>query len=320
MLYNEIAKKRDIFVLYTQMASASRNADFYNAEAEFKYAFWHNLNLWQKTKFLFSLFRAEEVIIGGWDNRLNWLLAFLLPRKRNSVVVESSILESVVTGWKAWLKKIFLSRISKAYCSGVSNAELMRKLHFKGEIVITRGVGLYRRQETPQFVEKIEPIAKFLYVGRLSPEKNLKFLISVFNELPEYQLTIAGFGPLEKMLKSFAGKNITFAGAIPNAELPDVYKNHDCFVLFSKSESWGLVVEEAMNNGLPVILSEHIGCAAEIVSDGENGLIVPLNDKDALKSAVKKMCDLKNYNYMRKNVCSRDYAEIERQQIECYLR
>ena len=67
---------------------------------------------------------------------------------------------------------------------------------------------------------------------------------------------MVGFGRIEAQLKAAAGKNIKFIGAVDNKDLPAVYRANDVFVLPSVSETWGLVVEEALNNGLPVLLSD----------------------------------------------------------------
>ena len=64
---------------------------------------------------------------------LFWIILFFSPKQLNALVIESSIHESSVTGFKGFLKKIFLSRISKAYCSGRSQVSILDKLNFRGE-------------------------------------------------------------------------------------------------------------------------------------------------------------------------------------------
>jgi glycosyltransferase involved in cell wall biosynthesis len=69
--------------------------------------------------------------------------------------------------------------------------------------------------------------------------------------------------------------------------LPDAYAAADLFVLPSKlHETWGLVVSEAMNFGLPVVVSDKVGCAADLVHPGRNGVIVPHDDAGALAHAI----------------------------------
>lgn len=94
------------------------------------------------------------------------------------------------------------------------------------------------------------------------------------NTLPSLRLTIVGFGEQEDELRALAGANVTFAGAVNNKRLPEIYQAHDVFILPSKSEPWGLVVEEALNNGMPVIVSDRVGCHKALIN-AQNGLVFP---------------------------------------------
>ncbi len=188
----------------------------------------------------------------------------------------------------------------------------------KKTVVKTGGVGLYRRVPQPPF-EARERVKNFLYVGRLSPEKNLIFLIRAFSKLPELTLNIVGFGPQEAELKAIAGKNVVFHGAVANAELPKFYQANDVFVLPSKSEPWGMVVEEALNNGVPVLVSDSVGCAEEIVRNEENGIIFRNDDDANFFAAVNRMCIADFYNTLRRNIAAQNPESIERLQVEAYL-
>jgi glycosyltransferase involved in cell wall biosynthesis len=246
-----------------------------------------------------------------------WIAAFYPKSSKKSVVIESSILESVSSGFKGLIKKIFISRISLAYVSGQSQKELLQKLHFKGRIIITKGVGIFNVRPQPQFII-VKEVSKFIYVGRLSPEKNLRYLIETLNELPYLSLSIIGYGPQESFLRSIAGPNIIFYGAVPNAELYKVYQSNDVFILPSISEPWGMVVEEAINNGLPVIVSDRVGCGSEIINEN-NGIIYNSSVHDDLKRAILKMLDIDYYNSLRHNISKMNFEMIAEEQVRCYL-
>ncbi len=85
-------------------------------------------------------------------------------------------------------------------------------------------------------------------------------------------LEVFDFVLTEEELKAMAKQNVHFLGAINNKELSGYYQKMDVFVLPSLIEPWGLVVEEALNNGLPVIVSDRVGCAEEII-DESNGIV-----------------------------------------------
>lgn len=317
-LFNEVNKKIPILVLFTGHAADGRNADFYKGNIEFDYI---NLDkgFIKNSCLLIKLLRKNirEVILSGWDNIYMWLPLLFSPKRKNSVLVESSIHESQVKGIKGIIKKLFVNRCSKAYVPGKSNAYLVKSLGFDGTLIKTRGCGIFNYIAQPQY-EAREKVQRFIFVGRLAEVKNLKFLISVFNELPEFTLDIVGFGPLEKELMAMAANNIVFHGAVDNEALPSRYGEADVFILASRSETWGIVVEEALNNGLPVIVSDKVGCAEELVNES-NGLIFKSNDADSLKEAINKISDIDYYNKLRLNISKLDFEKIEKEQIECYL-
>lgn len=321
-LYNLVAARRKILVIFTGCGASERNADFCNRPIGFDVRDLSRNGFWGR---LISVGRLivgcnyDELIISGFAEPAYWLAAMLSPKSKNSAVVESSYLESTVHGIKGALKRLFFKRTSKVYVSGAAQRKLVERLGFDGEVVVTRGVGVFNVVAQPEY-RPATKVSKFLYVGRLAPEKNLFRLIEVFGRLREFTLTIVGYGPLEQELRSAAGSNITFAGPIDNSLMPDIYRLHDVFVLPSKSEPWGLVVEEALNNGLPVAVSDRVGCAEEIVRHMENGVVFRYDDSDSLARALVQMADVQLYNRMRKNIAMMDFDAIEKYQVDCYCR
>jgi glycosyltransferase involved in cell wall biosynthesis len=320
-LLNRIAENRKIYAIFLKDNYTERNIDFIKGDRNFDYVSLEGKNFVSRTYTLIKLLRNlqyQRLMICGWDNILYWFSAFLSPRKKNAIVVESSIFESKTDGLKGFYKKVFLTRITKSFVSGKAQEELVQKLNFKGKSVITKGVGVFQTVKQPPYYPR-EQVKNFIFVGRLSSEKNLDFLVRTFNELPDYNLNIVGYGPLEANLKEIASKNILFHGAIDNSLLPSYYSENDVLILPSLSEVWGLVVEEALNNGLPVIVSDKVGCASEIIIPDYNGIIFSLSEADSLTKAIKKMSDLKFYNKLRWNISQMDYEKIVQHQVNSYL-
>lgn len=319
-LFTEISMHIKICVIFTGAAYHQRNADFYRGEQSFK-----NITLPKgfrnQIKVINSFLNEnefDEIIFGGWDTKITWYTILRTPKSKNSCIFESSINESGITGAKGLIKKIFLSRLHKAYPSGILQAELLTTLKFKGDIVEYGGCGILNYQPQPAYEER-NYVKNFIFVGRLVPVKNLQMLISVFNKLPQFTLTIVGFGPLEAELKELANENIKFTGAIDNIELPKYYKNADVFLLASYSEPWGLVVEEALNNGIPVIVSDHVGCHKDLVTS-ETGLVFKSNNETDLMKAVLKICDIKLYNKLREGVSKLDFSARAERQVNSFLK
>jgi len=320
-LFNRIAKSRKIFVIFLKDHHSDRNADFYTGGRNFDWILLNRKLLINKIIILIRLLRSSDyrsLIIGGWDNVLYWISAFISPRSKNAVVVESSIIESKTNGLLGILKRVFLSRISKSYTPGKAHKKLMQKLHFKGTIIITKGVGISNFSKQPAYNAK-EQVKNFIFVGRLSREKNLEYLVNTFNKFPDYILNIIGYGPLESKLKKIALKNIKFHGAIENSLLTNYYLENDALILPSLSETWGLVVEEALNNGLPVIISENVGCLYDIIIPDYNCRVFSLSESNSLQKAILRMTDINYYNNLRRNISKMDFEEAAELQVRSYL-
>lgn len=146
------------------------------------------------------------------------------------------------------------------------------------------------------------PVA--LYVGRLTVTKGIRFLVESFKEVilkvPDAKLAIAGSGSkyeeadIKSRIKALGLENcVIFLGQVSEEELPEVYAASDVVVLPSLVEGFGLVLLEGMAAGRPVVASR-LGPIEEIVTDGEEGYLVPKGDAQALAKAISSILVDKN--------------------------
>lgn len=131
---------------------------------------------------------------------------------------------------------------------------------------------------------------KLLYVGRVSKEKNLQFLIRILQQLwacyPELYFIVVGDGPyLEEMQQSLAGRPCLFTGYLTGEDLSAVYASSDLFVFPSTTDTFGNVVLEAQASGLPVLVADQGGPRENIIP-GETGLVLPAQDEEAWITAI----------------------------------
>ncbi|MGB0712933.1 MAG: glycosyltransferase family 4 protein [Gammaproteobacteria bacterium] len=131
-----------------------------------------------------------------------------------------------------------------------------------------------------------------LYVGKLMARKGILELLEAYAELPEEQrpyLLVVGSGEMESEARTRAGalEHVRFAGFRNQGQLPAYFALAQLFVIPSRDEQWGVVVNEAMNGGCAVIASDECGSAPELVIEGETGFIYPAGDHEALVGALR---------------------------------
>lgn len=146
-----------------------------------------------------------------------------------------------------------------------------------------------------------ESVRIVLHVSRLVESKRSLDLIeaaSIANKRgARLHVVCAGAGPLEGQVKARAtalGLPLTMLGFVNQSELPSLYAAADVLALTSDAaETWGLVVNEAMAAGLPAIVSQAAGCAADMIEEGLTGFSYPCADLAALATALERARDLR---------------------------
>jgi glycosyltransferase involved in cell wall biosynthesis len=137
-----------------------------------------------------------------------------------------------------------------------------------------------------------------LFSGRLVPQKGVFDLLDAYAKLEsdirsQVGLVFAGDGfcrtELEQQAKRISPGVICFTGFAHRENLAGLYALAEALVLPTHSDPWGLVVNEAMACGLPIIVSNVAGCSADLVKDGWNGYIVPPRDADKLSLAINSL-------------------------------
>ena len=135
-----------------------------------------------------------------------------------------------------------------------------------------------------------------LFAGKLESKKAPDVLLEAFlqrqRETHEH-LVFVGTGPLESALRerSIGKPNVHFLGFQNQSKMPLVYRLGEVFVLPSRGpgETWGLAINESMASGRPVIVTDRVGCAPDLVVRGGSGLVVPAESVPALASAITEL-------------------------------
>lgn len=136
---------------------------------------------------------------------------------------------------------------------------------------------------------------RFIYVGRLEEGKGILMLLAAFRRCVErgapVALDVVGSGSLSDVAARDAAElpGLTAHGRLEGQALLDVYAAADVLVCPSLVENWGLVVNEAMAAGIPVIATRSVGCVDDLVEHGVTGLLANTGDPDSLADAMEWM-------------------------------
>lgn len=131
-------------------------------------------------------------------------------------------------------------------------------------------------------------LLEFIYVGGVKELKGISYLLRAFEAIPREQafLTVVGqYNPTDEDISPYV-EIVNFTGSVIHSEVPSLLKKADVFIFPSLGEGMSLAAIEAAACGLPLILSENSGLK-ELITDGKNGFIVPIQSSDALIEKVE---------------------------------
>ena len=280
-------------------------------------------------------FRPDVINLTGYYDLAQ--LAVLAWARLNGVRVimqnESTAVDHQRGSWKERFKRTVFSQCDGFFCFGEQSARYLTnlgvpisKILLRKNAVDNQALRMAYDQALPtrlqqQLALSLKP-NNFLFVGRLIAFKNLPMLLACFAEArqqaPEatdWGVILLGDGPeqarLEQQIKSL---NLTDAVRLlpgrPWFRVPDVLALASVLVLPSTSEPWGLVVNEAMACGLPVLVSNRCGCVPDLVHDGQNGFVFDPGQAAALTYHLVQ--------FMRKRVDREQLARSAEQSIAAY--
>ena len=319
-LFLGLSKLYDIKFLFTQeKGNIAKNVKELN---ELNYEILPNLKLFPQPypqnvslNVLLKLIKDKDnydIVIWG-DNLLfeGWVSFFISKLLRKPFILWSDSWDW--PGHRSSLNRIVLPLINfvKKHSNACVVHGIKHKEHFislgtpSDKIFVVGSVSIVN-EESKDIIQK-ETIREklglrnkkiILFVGRLIKRKGAQYLIKAFSKLKEYRddisLIIIGDGDCKKELQILCEnlgmeKDVHFLGWIKNERLAPYYSLCNVFVLPASAEPWGLVLNEAMSLGKPVISTTGVGAAYDLIKDGVNGFTVPEKDVDALYNAMKKI-------------------------------
>ena len=270
---------------------------------------WREANKFQLSRMLWrrlSTLDPEVVLVPGYYT-LPAIAAAVWARVHGAASVlmtESTEGDHRRSFWKERIKGFGLRVLFDwAVAGGKAHRDYLQQLGFP----VNRVAGYYDVVDNRFFAEGTQKLREdtsaatqpyFLYVGRLAMEKNVATLLASWLDYRKaggaWPLVLVGDGPEAASLKAAAAaspytEDVLFPGLKASHALLPYYAFAGCFVLPSSREPWGLVVNEAMASGLPVLVSDVCGCGPDLVGEGLNGFSFSPADSAALTSLLHRM-------------------------------
>ena len=292
---------------YRKVSLFSEATDQYPAKAQLQRAFWSAL----------EQAGPDVVAVNGWNNFGSLVAADCCLRRGIPMVVmsESARQDEPRTWWKEMIKRRIVALYSAALVGGQRHIEYLVQLGmprdriFTGYDVVDNDYFARRTLEIRNSKFEIRkqyglPENYFLASARFIEKKNLPTLIRAYAAYrqkseasgnPPWDVVLLGDGPLREALKSQLStlnlhRHVRLPGFKQYDELPVYYALAKAFVHASTTEQWGLVVNEAIASGLPVIVSNRCGCVPELVQG--NGFTFEPTDEHELVSRLLQMASL----------------------------
>jgi glycosyltransferase involved in cell wall biosynthesis len=258
--------------------------------------------------------RADVALLTGWQEfpLVQWLRCARSHRIPTIMRGESNLLRPRRLASQVWHRYILekcdavitIGTANQAFYEhyAVSRARMFSAPYFVDNeyFAAAARVAQSSRQDTRKQWGVSADTVCFCFVGKLEHKKRVLVLLKALavaraRSARPLHLLVVGAGEQQVQARHVVETDhlpVTFAGFLNQGEIAQAYDASDCLVLPSDAgETWGLVVNEAMACARPAIVSDHVGCQLDLVQDGVTGFVVPLDNVEALASALCKAAE-----------------------------
>jgi len=325
-VFNALARRNDIdlhVIFLAETDETQRQWQVHKDEIKFSYeVLWswrhrfgryHCLLNWGMRAAL-ARFSPDVIVCGGYNYIASWATLWWAHRHQVPLLlwVESTARDrrgghALVESLKTW----FIRKCQGFVVPGRASFQYLRNYGMSAETIFTAPNAVDTeffasgaeavRCDAPRQRQKLNlPLHFFLFAGRLVPEKGVFDLLEAYmSQIPELRshwgLVFVGNGPalpgLQERSAGLPAGAVQFAGFVQREQLTTYYGLADVFIFPTHTDTWGLVINEAMACELPVITSSAAGCADDLVQEGWNGYVFPAGDIAQLAEIMKRIAD-----------------------------
>lgn len=263
----------------------------------------------------------DAVLIQGWQHYGMVKAAWLAKRAGLRVLMRCEATDHVAAseGLKRWVRervvRFLLNRVDVCLAIGTHNRNFYRTRNIPMEHIVAMPYCVdndhFRAKAQATNIQALRadlllsderPV--ILYASKLMARKYADVLLEAYRRLPEPRpyLLFVGDGELRAGLEQTVNihglDDVRFLGFRNQNELPAFYALADIFVLPSVNETWGLVINEAMNAGCAIIATDQVGSAADLVQNEKNGFVIPAQDVIALTESLRACMERERFRHM----------------------
>lgn len=312
--FNELGKLCDLTVLFERVSSVDREVSWHNyIFTNFKGIFLKGVKF-RNDKAISLDFQKyindrsyDHIVIGGYATptsalAINYLKIKKIPFTLN---IDGGMISENESNFKKSIKKYFISSASAWLSTGEVGSNYLeyyganRKKIFNYPFTTLKEIDMLNhilnKDDKNKLRKKLglEGNRIILTVGQFIHRKGFDILINACSQIPsDTAIYFVGGSPTKEYLElrdTLQLNNIHFVGFKPKDEILSYYRAADIFVLPTREDIWGLVINEAMANGLPVVTTNKCVAGLELVKNYDNGFIVPVESVDELSLRINEI-------------------------------
>lgn len=242
-----------------------------------------------------DLQNSDIVVLNGYQNLVAQCILYTRSHQVPCIFWGEKIVASA-SGLKGKLQKILAQRLNSCWAIAAigSQAKQDYRKRFPNKPVFNIPYYCELSGFSIDIPQRPRSPITILFCGQMIARKGLDILLQAFKQLIESGasarlLLVGREAELPQMLETLPNQviqQIEYAGFQAPEDLPHFFRRSDLFVLPSRYDGWGVVVNQALGAGLPIICSDAVGAAHDLVEPGENGVIVSAGDSTALLEAL----------------------------------
>lgn len=305
---SELAKKVNLTVIYERESASDRDESWKNRQNKknFEEIYLRGKNIGNEASFSIEIIhflkkkKYDYVIMNGFSSPTAIIaITYMKFFKIKYVIMCDGMLPGATNRLKVELKKFLISNASFCFGSNKITKNELEKYGAKEKNIFwypfsSISDATFLEEKTNLLIKDKTTEKIVLYVGQFIHRKGLDILIEAFEKIIEsnderVKLLLIGGEVLPFQVPNSVKNMIEIKGFKKKEELSEYYRMADVFVLPTREDIWGLVINEAMGFGVPVVTTDRCGAGLEMVENKKNGFVVVTGDSESLAKSIKEV-------------------------------